>query len=341
MINAGVIGLGVGEQHVIALLNYPYVDKVFIWDQNPQKLADVKSRNPEAIIVKKESDIVGHSYCDMVCVASYDSDHYEQCIACIESGQHIFVEKPVCLYLEEAKSILNCLRDNPKVRFSSNLILRKSSRFADLKQRIDTNELGEIYSIDADYFYGRVEKLTEGWRGEIDFYSVFLGGGVHMVDLVRWLSGKEAVSVFAVSNKIVTEGTKFRYDDYISALISFDGGLQARVSANFGCVHPHYHSVKVFGAKSTFINGKEIGILHNSRSPDDVPQVIDTDYPGCKKGDLLKSYINEIEIGSPPTYTVEDIFETLAVCFAVEQSVSQKIKIDVNEIRKELNLLQI
>lgn len=341
MINAGVIGLGVGEQHVIALLNYPYVDKVFIWDQNPQKLADVKSRNPEAIIVKKESDIVGHSYCDMVCVASYDSDHYEQCIACIESGQHIFVEKPVCLYLEEAKSILNCLRDNPKVRFSSNLILRKSSRFADLKQRIDTNELGEIYSIDADYFYGRVEKLTEGWRGEIDFYSVFLGGGVHMVDLVRWLSGKEAVSVFAVSNKIVTEGTKFRYDDYISALISFDGGLQARVSANFGCVHPHYHSVKVFGAKSTFINGKEIGILHNSRSPDDVPQVIDTDYPGCKKGDLLKSYINEIEIGSPPTYTVEDIFETLAVCFAVEQSVSQKIKINVNEIRKELNLLQI
>ena len=341
MINAGVIGLGVGEQHVIALLNYPYVDKVFIWDQNPQKLADVKSRNPEAIIVKKESDIVGHSYCDMVCVASYDSDHYDQCIACIESGQHIFVEKPVCLYLEEAKSILNCLRDNPKVRFSSNLILRKSSRFADLKQRIDSNELGEIYSIDADYYYGRVEKLTEGWRGEIDFYSVFLGGGVHMVDLVRWLSGKEAVSVFAVSNKIVTEGTKFRYDDYISALISFDGGLQARVSANFGCVHPHYHSVKVFGAKSTFINGKEIGILHNSRSPDDVPQVIDTDYPGCKKGDLLKSFINEIESDSLPEYTIEDIFETLAVCFAVEQSVSQKIKIDVNEIRKELNLLQI
>ena len=341
MINAGVIGLGVGEQHVIALLNYPYVDKVFIWDQNPQKLADVKSRNPEAIIVKKESDIVGHSYCDMVCVASYDSDHYDQCIACIESGQHIFVEKPVCLYLEEAKSILNCLRDNPKVRFSSNLILRKSSRFEDLKDRIDNNALGEIYSIDADYYYGRVEKLTGGWRGEIDFYSVFLGGGVHMVDLVRWLSGKEAVSVFAVSNKIVTEGTKFRYDDYISALLSFDGGLQARVSANFGCVHPHYHSVKVFGAKSTFINGKETGTLHNSRSPDDVPQVIDTDYPGCKKGDLLKSFINEIENGSLPAYTLEDIFETLAVCFAVEQSVSQKIKIDVNEIRKELNLLQI
>ena len=341
MIIAGVIGLGVGEQHVITLLEHPYVDKVFIWDQNPQKLADVKSRNPKAIIAEKESDIVGNFNCNLVCVASYDSDHHDQCIKCIESGQHVFVEKPVCLYLEEAKSIVNCLRDNPKVRFSSNLILRKSSRFADLKQRIDSNELGEIYSIDADYYYGRVEKLTGGWRGEIDFYSVFLGGGVHMVDLVRWLSGKEAVSVFAVSNKIVTEGTKFRYDDYVSALISFNGGMQARVSANFGCVHPHYHSVKVFGTKSTFINGKETGTLHNSRSPDHVPQVIDTDYPGCKKGDLLKSFINEIESSSLPAYTLEDIFETLAVCFAVEQSVSQKIKIDVNEIRKEFNLIKI
>jgi predicted dehydrogenase len=341
MINGGVIGLGVGEQHVIALLEHPHVDKVFIWDQNPLKLEEVKLRNPNVIIVKKECDIVGHSNCDLVCISSYDSDHYDQCIACIEYGQHIFVEKPVCLYLEEAKSILNCLRDNPKVRFSSNLILRKSSRFADLKVKIDNHELGELYSIDADYYYGRVNKLTEGWRGEIDFYSVFLGGGVHMVDLVRWLSGKEAISVFAVSNKIVTEGTKFRYDDYVSAIISFEGGMQARVSANFGCVHPHYHSVKVFGTKSTFINGKESGNLHYSRLPDDVPKLIDTDYPGCKKGDLLKSFVSEIEIGSSPSYTVEDIFETLAVCFAVEQSVSQKVKIDVNKIRKELNLSQI
>ena len=251
------------------------------------------------------------------------------------------MEKPVCLYLEEAKSIINCLRANSDVRFSSNLILRKSSRFADLKYRIDNNELGEVYSIDADYYYGRVSKLTEGWRGEIDFYSIFLGGGVHMVDLVRWLSGKEAVSVFAASNKIVTRDTPFEYDDYVSALISFEDGMQARVSANFGCVHPHYHSVKVFGTKSTFINGRETGTLHNSRSPDDVPQLIDTNYPGCKKGDLLRSFVNEIENEASPEYNVEDIFETLAVCFAVEQSVSQKIKIDVNKIREELNILQI
>ena len=341
MINAGVIGLGVGEQHLIALLSHPYIKNVYIFDLDSVKLKEVYKRNPQAIVVSNESEIIGNENCGLVCIASYDSDHCRQILACISSGQHIFVEKPVCLYLEEAKSIINCLRANSYVRFSSNLILRKSSRFADLKYRIDNNELGEVYSIDADYYYGRISKLTDGWRGEIDFYSVFLGGGVHMVDLVRWLTGKEAVSVFAVSNKIVTRNTPFHYDDYVSALISVEDGMQARVSANFGCVHPHYHSVKVFGTKSTFINERETGILHNSRSPDDVSQLIDTNYPGCKKGDLLRSFVNELEDETPPEYNVEDIFETLAVCFAVEQSVSQKIKIDVNKIRKVLNLLQI
>lgn len=340
MINAGVIGLGVGEQHLIALLSHPYIKNVYIFDLDSVKLKEVYKRNPQAIVVSNESEIIGNENCGLVCIASYDSDHCRQILACIESGQHIFVEKPVCIYIEEAKSIISCLRANPEVRFSSNLILRKSSRFADLKEKIDNNELGEVYSIDADYYYGRVNKLTEGWRGEIDFYSVFLGGGVHMVDLVRWLSRKEAVSVFAVSNKIVTKGTAFRFDDYVSAMISFEGGMQARVSANFGCVHPHYHSVKVFGTKSTFINRKECAKLYHSRSSNEIPHLIDTDYPGCKKGDLLETFINEIESVSPPSYTVEDIFETLAVCFAVEQSVSQKIKIDVNEIRKDLYLLQ-
>ena len=338
MINAGVIGLGVGEQHLITLLNHPFIEKVYIFDKDLKKLNEVHNRNQSAIVATSESDIIGNTNCKLVCIASYDSDHFRQVIDCVSSSQHIFVEKPVCLFLKEAKSIINRLRLNSDVRFSSNLILRKSSRFADLKYRIDHNELGEIYSIDADYYYGRIHKLIDGWRGEIDFYSVFLGGGVHMIDLVRWLTGKEAVSVFATSNKIATHGSKFRHEDYISANISFEGGMNARVSANFGCVHPHYHSVKVFGTKATFINGKESAKIYDSRSPHDDPHIINTDYPGCRKGDLLNSFIDEIKNNSTPAYTIEDIFETMAVCFTVEKSVKTGASVELNDIRNELAL---
>ena len=41
MINAGVIGLGVGEQHLITLLNHPFIEKVYIFDKDLKKLNEV------------------------------------------------------------------------------------------------------------------------------------------------------------------------------------------------------------------------------------------------------------------------------------------------------------
>ena len=81
-------------------------------------------------------------------------------------------EKPLCLFLDEAVQIADALRKRPDLKLSSNLILRCSPRFKELKARILDGELGEIYAIEADYNYGRIEKLTDGWRGKIDFYSV-------------------------------------------------------------------------------------------------------------------------------------------------------------------------
>ena len=51
----------------------------------------------------------------------------------------------------------------------------------------DAGDYGRAYYVEADYNYGRLWKLTDGWRGEIPFYSVVYGGAVHMIDLVCWL----------------------------------------------------------------------------------------------------------------------------------------------------------
>ena len=41
-----------------------------------------------------------------------------------------------------------------------------------------------------DYLYGRLQKITDDWRSRVADYSVMLGGGVHMVDLMLWLTGQ-------------------------------------------------------------------------------------------------------------------------------------------------------
>lgn len=337
-VKAGIIGLGVGEQLLRLLDDREDVDVLAICDSNPKKLLEVSSKFPKVKSYQNDFEIIENPEINLVCIATYDDAHCSQILASIDKDKHVFVEKPVCLFKDEARAIIDHLKEKPNLKLSSNLILRKSQRFLDLKSRIESGQFGEIFALDADYYYGRVEKLTKGWRGEIDYYSVFLGGGIHMLDLIRWLSGVEVESVYAVSNKIVTKGTNYRFDDYISSLISFENGIQGRVSANFGCVHPHHHSLKVFGSKSTFVNEFELGKIYSSRDPLAPVEMVTSDYPGCKKGDLLDSFVNEIINDSPPVYSTKDVFESMAVGFAVEESLRTSQPVTLSGIRSDLNL---
>ena len=67
---------------------------------------------------------------------------------------------------------------------------RTSERFLSLKRRIKKNNLGKIYYVEADYNYGRLNKIVKGWRSKIKNYSVTLGGGIHLIDLITFLITK-------------------------------------------------------------------------------------------------------------------------------------------------------
>ena len=337
-IKAAIIGLGVGEKHLLALKKISQVEVVSICDHNVEKLSEVSLRHPDIKAFENSREVIYDPSVNLVCIASNDNFHCEQILQCIQENKHIFVEKPLCLSLEQAVEIKKCLAQNSNVKLSSNLILRKSARFIDLKKRMQRGEFGDIYAIDADYQYGRIKKLTEGWRGSISNYSVFLGGGVHMVDLVRWLTEEKVKSVYATGNKIVTKNSKFDFNDYVNATLSFENGLQARVSANFGCVHPHFHSVRVFGTSATFINEEGKARIYHSSTKGIQPELIDTQYPGCGKGDLLNTFVEDLLLRREPEISQSEVFETVSVCFAVEQSLQTNRAVDLDEIRNRLLL---
>ena len=67
---------------------------------------------------------------------------------------------------------------------------------------IQSGELGSISNIKGAYNYGRLHKITEGWRGEMDYYSGVCGGGVHIIDLMQWLLESKITCVSAFGNKV-------------------------------------------------------------------------------------------------------------------------------------------
>jgi predicted dehydrogenase len=303
-----------------------------VCDIDPAKLAMAAERYPELRRTSDPREILGDPEIDVVSVASYDDAHFEQIRLALENGKHVFAEKPFVLHEREAVALADLLRRRPDLRLSTNLPLRMSPRFVRVRELIAAGELGELYHLEGDYDYGRRHKLTDGWRGRIPYYSVMLGGGIHMVDLLTWMSGLRIIEVLAAAgNRIATAGTPFEHFDFVTALMRTDAGSLIKVNANLGSVSRHFHAVRVYGKAGTFINGLPDGTLYRPAPPPEeaTGTVVDDPYPGAGKGDLIESFVESILTGAPARVTSADAFASLSVCLAIERALESGEAVDV------------
>jgi predicted dehydrogenase len=246
----------------------------------------------------------------------------------LEHGKHVLVEKPLCQTQQELDRITAALDRFPDLTFQSNLILRRSPRLIELKREIESGEFGDIYYIEADYAYGRLYKITEGWRGKLPYYSVMAGGGIHVVDTVLWLTGKSVLEVKGYGSRIATRDTAFAYDDFQVALMRMSGGLVAKVSANFACVYPHNHLFAVYGTKKSFAQNALGAAYLTSRDPAAQPVIVTTS-AYVEKGAFMPRIVDAICGRAEPEISRKELLDSMRVCLAIERSIQdgQAIKV--------------
>lgn len=322
-LKVGIIGLGVGEAHIDGYAKHQGCEVVALCDIAEDKLTQARANYPKFSVTNNADEILQDPNIQVVSIASYDADHYEQIITAIEHDKHIFVEKPLCLHEKEALRIRELLNKKPHLKMSSNLILRMCPRFQSLKQRIQNNEMGELFHIEGDYDYGRLHKITEGWRGKLDFYSIAYGGGVHIADLLLWLTNQKITEVAGFANDISSRGTQFKFHDSMTCVVKFENGMTGKISVHFGSIRPHYHQLTVLGTKATFVNQEDVGLWYDSTDPEAPVHKMTGAYPGVHKGDLIYSFIDSIVGDTDCLVTKDDVFNTMSVCFAMEKSIAE------------------
>lgn len=324
--------MGVGEKHIEGYKGHPDCEVVALCDFSDEKLAMARAKYPGVKLTHQADELLRDPEIDVVSIATYDNYHYQQIVQAINNDKHIFVEKPLCLYEGEAAHIRRLLQEKPDLKMSSNLILRMAPRFRRLKQMITDGDMGQLFYVEGDYNYGRLHKITDGWRGKIDFYSVVHGGGVHIIDLLLWLTGDRVVEVAAYGNNLSSSDTSFRYNDMVVSILKFESGLIGKVAANFGCMSPHFHALSIYGTKATFVNGLKYGTLFESRDPTQAGRKITAAGHARHEGALVYSFVDSILNRSPAEVTEEDIFKTMSVCFAIEKATHQSGSVMVRYI---------
>ncbi len=318
-LRAGVIGLGVGERHIESYGAIDGVEVAAVCDLDPDRLREVADRQCVPGRYDDYREITESDDIDVVSICSYDDAHAQQAVSAFRHGKHVMVEKPVALTRSDAESVLEAQQASGKL-ISSNLILRASPRFVELRQWIREGRLGDVFAIEGDYLHEILWKITEGWRGQMDFYCVTYGGGIHLIDLMRWLLDDEVIEVAGMGTDLLTQDTEFAYPDTIVNLLKFSGGAVGKTMTTFGPKRPKFHRLDVFGTEASWVNGVPDGSFSTGTDPGAAISVMSA-YPGMEKGDLLPEFVEAIRDGTEPPVGAEDVFRVMDVCFAAWESV--------------------
>ena len=254
---------------------------------------------------------------DIISIATPDNQHALQVLYALESGKHVFCEKPLCYTRQELEDIISIWESQGEQQHvQQNLVLRGAPIYRWLGDAISQGKLGRIYSFDAEYVYGRLEKLKNGWRGTISDYSVLLGGGIHLVDLMLWLTGGEPHTV--TSHGVKSAG--FDFPDHVCSTFLFENDLVGRITANFSAVHPHTHVLRVYGTEGTFILD-DFGprLYFDSNEP---VQRLNVPVLPPSKGCLIPGFISDIHEEKDPQQAFSREITLISTVLAAQESLS-------------------
>ncbi len=295
-IEVSISGLGVGEKHAKHIIENKDASLQSVFDIDKKKLRKLEKKF-QLKASKSFMNMILNKQLNLVVIASPDHIHSQQIIEAFKKKKHIFTEKPICNNLTELKQIVFQWKKNKKkLKLRSNLILRSSPLFLWLKKKIQQGYFGEIYSIDAEYLYGRLNKFIHGWRGSSKDYSPMNGGGVHMIDLACWLVNELPYEVSSDSSSAATKIFKLKSKDYINSTLRFKSGMILRAVANLACVYKHQHILKIYGTKKTFVYDDLGPRIYSSRNPKKKFKKVLLKSLPLNKTDILKEFINDIKI---------------------------------------------
>lgn len=332
MLGVAVVGLGVGEQHAHAFHQHPHCDLRLLFDWDQQKAQEVQTRVGAGQLAESYEAILADPRIDIIALASFDHLHYAQVVQAFEAGKHVFVEKPLCRTLDELRHIKQVWQQAGCPHLASNLVLRKAALYQWVQDHVQQGTFGTVYALDVDYLYGRLPKLTQGWRKDVPDYSVMEGGGVHMLDIAMMLSGQRPSRVRTVGNRICTEGTDFQYHDFMAATFECDSGLIMRATANFGCVHRHHHIVRLFGTKATVLLDDQGPRVHWLRDDHTGAAPIDKDMLPAGKGVLIPDFVAGIVSGQGAAAQAQREFDLISVIAASDQAHALSKTVEVEYI---------
>lgn len=242
-VRVGVIGGGTwGAYHLLAAKNLEgdgRVRLVAIADRDEKTAA----KQSEAFGIKAYTDykrMIDEEDLDAVTIATPDHLHREMALYAMEREKHVLVEKPMDLTTTGCREMVD-LADEKQVLLQVDFHKRYDPYNIDVMRKVRAGSIGEPYYVYA-YMEDKIIVPSQWLAGWATQSSPFWFIGVHKYDLVRWITGREAVSVLAHGKKGALLELGIDTYDAVSASIEMEGGLACTIDVNW-VLPPQFEAV--------------------------------------------------------------------------------------------------
>lgn len=233
-VNWGILGCG----DVAEVKSGPAFQKVensslvTVMRRNEDKVKDFAKRHHVANWTTSATDLISNKLINAVYIATPPSSHLHYAIQAIQSGKNVYLEKPMVLNVEEAKILLDTLKNsNTKITIAH--YRRTLPVFVKVKELIDSNSIGKISSVLIDVKQSKnanlIAKTEVNWRlnPEISGGGYFHDIAPHQIDLMCYYFGE--VAYFEKGKKDNLDSK----NDMVSGQVQFKNGVRFTGNWNF------------------------------------------------------------------------------------------------------------
>jgi predicted dehydrogenase len=188
--------------------------------------------------------------------------------AAVDSGKHVFAEKPIAVDAPGVRAVLATCEEARKRKLAvvSGLALRYNYAYRETVQRLHNGALGELRTLQANDYRGPiwVKPRQPGWT-DMEYhmrnwyYFTWLSGDfnveqhIHMLDLCSWIMNDEyPVRAFGLGGRQVRTGAEYgNIYDHHSVIYEYQNGVKlfANCAQQGSCRNDI--SVSAMGAKGT------------------------------------------------------------------------------------------
>ena len=155
------------------------------------------------LFYKDYHDVMKNEEIDAVIIACPTKFHKEITVAAANAGKHVFCEKPMAMNEDECDEMINAAKEN-NVKLQIGFMRRFDESFQEAKRMIEAGEIGEVVSVKS---HTRGPSKPKEWMYDISISNGPLGEVCsHDIDTVRWFSGSEISSLYAVGGNYRMQG---------------------------------------------------------------------------------------------------------------------------------------